>query len=306
MSVSNIGFERWTSREYTTWTLQVFQKHNAELSRMYIAHIISNEFMYRNLGKTAKWGDSATDHFIFKDETQKHTFEDIAGWSSSYNDLDNWINLNSVMAMSSNLETYMATVIQLALESDIGVLFGTSKRIDGIEIIKHGGARAFDFDDKLMSCTKGDWGSRASAFTRIFGIIPDILTNNISSLEKLRKLRNNVGHAFGRDIETSRAHNVIDIKEMEKLKRNKTLEYQKLIYGISRAIDRQLLTHHIGEYQSINFYHNLRSQLNHDSQNQAHKLGNHAHILKKKLGQFGALKASKKFCTELIEYYEKL
>ncbi|ELQ13917.1 hypothetical protein A988_03568 [Pseudomonas syringae BRIP39023] len=306
MSQSNLGFDRWTSREYATWTLQVFQKHNSELSRMYISHIISHEFMYRNLGKTAKWTDAVTDHFVFKDTTQKHTFENIKAWSDSYAALDNWTNLNSVMAMSSNLETYMATVIKLALESDVGTLYGTSRRIDGIEIIKHGGAQPFDFEDKLKSCTKGDWGSRIRAFEKIFGEAPDVLKNNVSSLEKLRKLRNNVGHAFGRDIETSRAHNVININAMESLKRNKTLEYQKLIYGISRAIDRQLLLKHIGEYQSLYFYHGLRTQIDCSDSNQARRIGNHTQILKKKLGQFGALKASKKFCAELINYYEKL
>ncbi len=301
-----MSFERWKSREASTWTFQVFQKYNHELSRMYISHIAASEYIYRNLGQSAKWEDPVSQHFKFKDETQVHTFDSIRGWSDSYNDLDNWTNLNSVMAMSSNLETYMSTVIKLALESDVGVLFGAKKRIDGIEIIKHGRSQPFDFEDKIISCIKGEWGSRVNAFEKIFGCAPELLKSNISSLEKLRKLRNNVGHAFGRDIESSRSHNVIDTMDMHKLKREKTLEYQKLIYGIAKALDKQLLNDHIGEYQTLYFYHNLRPTLKHDDSNHERKIGNHMAVLKKKLGQFGAAKVGKKFCRELISYYEAL
>lgn len=306
MSLSDVSFERWKSRESSTWTFQVFQKYNRELSRMYISHIAANEYIYRNLGNSAKWEDAASKHFQFKDETQEHTFDSIRGWSDSFNDFDNWTNLNSVMAMSSNLETYLSTVIKLALESDVGVLFGASKRIDGIEIIKHGRSQPFDFEDKIISCTKGEWGSRINSFEKIFGNVPELLKLNVSSLERLRKLRNNVGHAFGRDIESSRSHNVLDITDMYKLKREKTLEYQKLIYGIARAIDKQLLNDHIGEYQTLFFYHNLRPTLKHEDSNHERKHGNHMSVLKKKLGQFGAAKAGKKFCRELISYYEAL
>lgn len=273
---------------------------------MFIAHIASHAYLYRNLGKTANWADPITKHFQFKDDTQTHTFENVKAWSNSFNEFDNWVNLNSVMAMSSNLETYMSTVIKLALESDVGVLFGTSKRIDGIEIIKHGRPQPFDYEDKLMSCTKGEWGARVNAFERIFGKSPALLSGNISALEKLRKLRNNVGHAFGRDIDASRHHNVIDTLDIQKLKREKTLEYQKLMYGIAKSIDKQLLQENIGEYQTVYFYHNLRPQLNHEDIVVERRIGNHSTELKKQLGRFGAAKAGKKFCKELVTYYESL
>lgn len=46
-------------------------------------------------------------------------FKNIKEWSNSFNELQNWMNLNALLAMMSNLETYMATVIPLAIESDI-------------------------------------------------------------------------------------------------------------------------------------------------------------------------------------------
>ncbi len=273
---------------------------------MYISHIAAHAFTYNKLGQLAEWSDPASTIFEFLDDTKVNNFDNVKSWSDSYNQFDNWINLNSVMAMSSNLETYMSTVIQLALESDVGVLFGTSKRIDGIEIVKYGRSQPFDFEDKLVSCVKGDWSSRVCAFSKIFGSVPNILTDNISRLEKIRKLRNNVGHAFGRDIEESRRHNVIDIQSMDRLSRENTLKYQKLIFGVARSLDKQLLQNHIGEYQALHFYHSLRPELNQKAPNDSTKLGNHMMELKKKLGQFGAAKAGKKFCKELIVYYESL
>lgn len=306
MSASNVKFERWASREPSTWVFTVFQKYNVELSRMFIAHIASSEYQYRTLGLVAKWEDPVTRHFHFQDETQQHTFDDIQAWSKAFNDFDNWVNLNTVMAMSSNLETYMSTVIKLALESDVGVLFGASKRIDGMAIAKHGKAQAFNFEDKLMSCTRGDWSARLRAYESIFGCSPALLNKNIGPLEKLRKLRNDVGHAFGRDIESSRSHDAVDIHPMKKLKRDKTIGYQKLIYGIAKAIDRQLLLGHIGDYQTLHFYHNLRPSLKHGDPLPERMLGNHAAVLKKRLGRFGAAKVGKKFCRGLISYYESL
>lgn len=300
-------FERWKSREDCTWAFQVFQKHNLELSKMYFSHIASSEYVYKNLGKSgALWEDPITKHFKFKDEIQNYTFPTLKDWSNSFNEFDNWVNLNAVMAMSSNLETYMSTVIKLALESDIGVLFGASKKIDGIQIIKHGRHQAFNFNDKITSCTKGEWSKRVSAFKKIFGSVPSILSNNISTLESLRKLRNDIGHAFGRDIKASRKHNVIEVAKIQGLSRKRTIKYQKLIFGICKSIDKQLLSNHIGEYQSLYFYHNLRPSLKGEYPLNNHTLGNHTWMLKKGLGKFGAKCAGKVFCKELISYYETL
>jgi hypothetical protein len=79
-----------------------------------------------------------------------------------------------------------------------------------------------------------------------------------------------------------------------------------LIFGIARALDKQLLTNHIGEYQTLYFYHKLRPTLKYSDTVPAMQLGNHVAILKRKLGQFGAAKAGKKFYKELIVYYESL
>ncbi len=304
MSRSQVEFKRWESREPSSWTFQVFQKHNRELSRMYIAHIAAHSYSYKKLGETAKWEDSIAEHFSFDDPTHVNSFDNLKSWSDSFESFDNWVNLNSVMAMSSNLETYIATIIKLALESDVGVLYGANRKIDGASILKHGKSQPFDFEEKVISCTKGEWGSRVAAYERTFGVVPDKLKDNISTLERIRKLRNRVGHSFGRDIEKSRNHDAIDIMPIEKLRRDKTIEYQSLIYGVAKDIDRHLLEAHVGEYQTLYFYHSLIAKLPDTGHNRNHRV--RVNLLKKELGRFGAYKAGKNFCSELIEHYEQL
>ncbi|EKP0309972.1 hypothetical protein JGK42_003916, partial [Aeromonas veronii] len=231
-------------------------------------------------------------------------FYDVKSWSNSYNQFDNWVNLNCVMAMSANLETYMATVISLALESDVGVLYGASQRIDGMEIVKYGREQPFEFDNYIIGCTKGDWHSRIAYFEKIFGSCPLVLEENIKSLEALRKLRNNVGHAFGRDIDASRQHDTIEISKMASLKREKTIEYLKLIFRVAKEIDKQLFVNNIGAYQDLLFFHKLKPTLKHGDKIKAREMGNHAAILKKSLNSHTAKPAGKTYCKGLISYYE--
>jgi hypothetical protein len=210
------------------------------------------------------------------------------------------------MAISSNLETYLSKVIQLALESDLGILFGVSKRIDGIEILKHKGSTVLNFEDKVISCVKGEWNSRTNSFTKIFGSAPLILTNNMSDMEKIRKLRNNVGHAFGREIEESTRHDLINATKSITLSREQTIKYMKLIYGVAKHIDTQLLNNHIGEYQVVHFYHTIKDKLSSGDPFPKRELGNHVAVLKKQIGRFGVHPISKKFCKDLIDYYDAL
>ncbi|MCS6159361.1 hypothetical protein G3497_06015 [Shewanella baltica] len=271
---------------------------------MFISHIAAHSYSYKKLGETASWDDSVTDHFSFKDSTHAHSFDNLKSWSKSFENFDNWINLNSVMTMTSNLETYIATIIKLALESDVGVLYGVPQKIDGSSILKHGNSQPFDFREKIISCTKGDWSSRISAYNSTFGFVPEILKTHISDLEKIRNLRNRVGHSFGRDIDKSRNHGQIDVIPIEKLRRDKALWYQSLIYGVAKDIDRHLHVKHVGEYQTVNFYHNLLKRLPDSDHYKKHSV--RVATLKKELGRFGAYSAGKNFCSGLIEYYEKL
>lgn len=307
LSKSKIEFDRWNTREgISSWAFQVFQKHNKELTEMYISHLLSKQYTYKSLKKNkAEFKDLAHKHFDFKDNSYSDVFNNIQIWSNNFNKFDNWTNLNAIMAMSANLETYMATIIKLALESDIGVTFNATRKIDGIEIIKNSEQYPFELEDKIISCTKGDWSSRVSNFEKIFTFTPTILKNNISSLDKIRRLRNDIGHAFGREIDKSRNHNVLALVETQTIKQEKIIEYLKLLFAIARGIDKQLMSNNIGEYQVLYFFHRLTPFLK-DDQNSSRKIGNHATLLKKELSKFGDNRVGKLFCRGLVQYYYDL
>ncbi|AJZ63895.1 hypothetical protein OI25_5658 [Paraburkholderia fungorum] len=301
MGRSSYQFDRWTPRERSTWVFRVFKKHNIELLRMYTAFETSKRYTYASLGKVAAWTDLPTQHFTFCRPLGYEQFENMKDWSDGFNDLENWVNLNALVAISSNLETYLATVIPLALASDVGTLYGTSRRIDGVEILKHGHARAFDFKDHVIACTKGDWSSRLAAYEKYFGRSPKYFSSNISSLERIRTIRNNVAHAFGRDIDASRGLQEVKTLPIEKLTRDGFLKLQKTVWKLTKAIDVHLHKFHIGEYQALLFYHQLYPTLRKDLHQSMRAIQ-----FKKRLGTFGATAAGKEYCKGLVRYYEAL
>ncbi|MFB2669993.1 hypothetical protein ACE02U_14585 [Shewanella xiamenensis] len=308
MSCSKVEFERWVTREDCTWPFLVFQKHNAELTNMFMSHLASSKFAYSTLGKTlgAKMSDPYEKWFPEIKEMAYTGFLDVQAWSDAQNQFSNWVNLNCVMAMSANLETYMATVISLALESDVGVLYGASRRIDGMEILKYGREQPFNFDYHVIGCTKGDWNSRIACFEKTFGACPLVLKENIISLEALRKLRNNVGHAFGRDIDASRQHDVLEIAKMASLKTEMTIEHLRLIFKVAKDIDKQLFVNNIGAYQDLLFFHKLKQTLSYESNVKNKELDNQVTILKKSLNNHAAKPAGKIYCKGLISYYDSV
>lgn len=299
MSKSEIEFERWVSIRDNSWPFQVFKKHTQELNMMMWANEPASKFVYQNLKNSgAIWDDKASKYFNFPVQNGREVYENLKDWSNSYNQFQNWTNLNGLMAITSNFETYLAAIVSLALESDPGVLFKSSKSIDGAFLLKHGGEK-FPFEQEILtSFTKGDWNSRKNAFHVYFDFVPTVISNNIGELEKIRNLRNKIGHAFGRDIDESRNTEVKDILPMESLSNTKFIKIRKLIWQCVNDIDDYLLNNHIGEYQVVRFYHSIAHQL-------SGTLGIKTMALKKKIGTFGDL-SGKKYCKGLIEYYDKL
>lgn len=302
MSRSKYTFQRWKSRSKSSWAWRVFKKHSLELYRMYASFDSGKRYAYKKLkSDQANWSDDTDKHFTFQRSREADLFSDLKDWSNACNDLENWINLNALVAISSNLETFMATIIGLALESDVGTIYGFSQKIDGIEILKNGKANPFDHSAAIMACTKNDWGARLSAYERYFGQCPAYLKSKISELERIRILRNSVAHAFGRDISASRKAGELTTLPIERLPRESFHKLQAVVWRSAKAIDAHLNNFHIGEYQSLLFYHKIYPELNKDLHPSMRAIA-----LKKRLGWHGDEPAGKEFCKGLVEYYEGL
>lgn len=299
MAKSNVKFQRWVSIRDSSWPYQVFKKHTQELNRMMWTNDSAAKYVYRNLKKEgAIWSDKSSKYFEFPVHDGREAFSDLKDWSNYYNQFQNWVNLNGIMALSSNFEVYLSAIVSLAIESDPGILYNSPKSIDGVLLLKKG-AMKFPFEQEILtSFTKGDWNSRKNAFNNTFSYIPKTIEENIGEFEKLRILRNKVGHAFGRDINKARNTEVKNILPMEKLNAKKFINIRQLIWQSVTEIDEYLLKHHIGEYQVIRFYHKISPSLKGTQ-------GNKAAVFKKKIGAFGDL-SGKIFCQGLVKYYDAL
>lgn len=301
MTKSTREFDRWNTVMKSTWTFQVFKKYNEELNQMLWSNLGAVKSIFKTLkGTGATWSDLPSKYLTFDVPNGEEAFETLEDWAEYYNKFQNWINLNGLIAITSNFETYLATVVTLALESDPGLLFNSSKSIDGVILLKRGAKKSIHMKDIIISVTKGDWNSRTSAFKKLFGLLPMEFESSIGELEKIRNLRNKVGHAFGRDIEASRNHEVKNTQEIEKLSNSNLKKNQRKIWGVAKSIDKFLLKNHIGEYQAVAFYHRLYLELNKENHQ-----SERAVKLKKELGKFGDI-SGKEFCKGLVKYYEGL
>jgi hypothetical protein len=300
MAKSDRKFSRWLPHDRSTWSMRVFHKYDDEISLIWEANVIANAFVYSRLKVDgAEWADSPTKHFT-AETVHLNRYCSLTDWSDSLNLFNNWVNLNVILTAVSNLETYLASVIAMALESDPGVVLGVSKAIDGASVLKHKREGIFDAKEQIEACTRGDWSSRLDAFQKLFGKCPDDFRSNHSALEELRSIRNRIGHAFGRDIDAARLHGVLETLPMERVSREHALKLRRHVWAAARSVDKFLLANHIGDFEAVRFYHHLYPSL--------HKhvsTGQRAVYLKKEIGKSGPTRG-KVYCKGLVEYWESL
>jgi hypothetical protein len=295
-------FDRWIPHEKSTWTFQVYRKYNRELYRLIEAHRTSSFFTYRQLKVAgAKLSDPIAAAFTGC-RTNIENFDSVQDWSDGFNAFDNWVNLSHVTTIASNLETYLASIVSLAIVSDPSVLIGApSKSIDGAYVLKRGAAPHTNIDEHVIACTKGDWSSRLAAIERLFGTLPNAMRDKHGDLETIRNIRNRFGHAFGRDIEASRAHGQIEIAPMEKVTRKTVARLGKSAWRFTQATDLFLLKNHIGDFEAVNYYANLFP-----TQRSTVPPSQRAANFKKEIGKFGAGLRGKEYCKGLVDYWEAL
>lgn len=292
-------FDRWNPIKPSSWSLRVFYQYQTEMKRMTTAYMASNKYIYRILGANgALWSDMVSNYM----DTGVHDSLILHQWSNAFNEFDNWTRLNELMALNSYLEVYISSVVSAAIESDPGLLVKSPHSIDGIKQMKYGVKIKKEFLENIITgCTKGDWQSRISNLSSLFGGLPVSLTSGISDLEKIRIIRNKVGHAFGRDIEKSRDYAITNITRMERLSARSFLRYMYLVQNIVHDIDNMVMANHIGNFQPLLHYHRIRVSIP-DSYNNGERMM----ILKKSIGKDTQETYSKAFCRWVVEYYERL
>lgn len=226
----------------------------------------------------------------------------IKDWHRSYTLFNNWTYLNAIMALSSSFEAYLTAIITMAIDSDPGMIINAPKSVDGIAQLKFGEEFKKELvESKIIDCTKGEWSARTSAIKSLFGHIPAVLSDSIADLDKLRALRNKVGHAFGRDIDRAKDYMPFRIDPMVKLDWTRFRKYQSLILRCSSQLDIQLQNEHIGLFHYLRFYHDHYTEI----EKFPVEIDRHVHY-KYLIGQVSKCAIPKSLAQFVVNYYESL
>lgn len=296
----NMSFNRWDSQpNSTTWPYKVFMQHHKLLNDLYWSQVPTYEYVkYLYLHKNSsientynllKVSPNAPDARFVREDTEV--------WFHDINEFMNWTRLNCLVAINSYLEIYVSSVVTLALDSDRGNIFGLSQQVDGFKTVKDNlkNKKYEEIKNGIVTdITKGEWTKRIAKFKEVFHAVPPSLKKHVKELERIRILRNNVAHAFGRNIDQSRETNLTSPLSIERLAHETLKKYMKIIRIIVREIDQLLLKNHIGEYEALYCYHTNKFNLNLKPK-----------LLKELLQPTCGLRSTK-FCAELINYYNRL
>lgn len=257
----------------------------------------ASKYTFKMLGQTgATRSDLAQNHFAVSSKIVT-----VQNWQDSFKKFSNWTNLNQLLAQAACLETYIASVLRLVFDSDPGIIVGASHHIDGVRQLKF--ASSIDnkiVDMHLINCTKGTWQSRIAAISSLFGYNFTSLSNYCGDLEKLREIRNNVGHAFGRSISLSQNYGSPAMIPMINVSENTVKKYFKIIPSVIREIDLYVMQNHIGNFQEFHFLHHRVVKAVPPI---SPIVGN---VLQTDLSSHAKEVYSLQFCNWLISYYNSL
>ncbi|WP_412067051.1 hypothetical protein [Rubrivirga sp. IMCC43871] len=289
-------FDRWKLGWNRTWAYRLFQRHHTQINQLYWSHVGVANFAF-----AATKPFDETDHtsvlFSLDDPANSNLDIPLGQWASQYDSFCNWVRLSSLVAITGYMEVYLKTVIRLALESDPGITNGVSKAVDGVAFLKSN--PKYSFRDEATEVVIGDWGKRIAKYVRYFGTAPAAITTSVKALEDLRRARNGVTHTFGRasdDYDNLLDTNPKPLKKVSELKLVKTLA---LADRVAKAVDKQLGPLHIGDYESVYFYHNWDKSF-HPKHETEHK------AFAKKIGEVHGRSLNLDYHRQLIEYYNYL
>ena len=167
MNHSTKTFDRWKHILPHSWPYKVYKQYNEEVSDYLWTADSSYKFVNSQLTKNHVLDtDGVKTHFRLPSTVWN--FVTVKDWKTSYDEMQNWLRLNCVMSISANLETYLASVFSLAIESDPGLLLGATKTIDGAKLLKHNQLQSDVYKLHLKKCVEGKWSERISAIKKLW------------------------------------------------------------------------------------------------------------------------------------------
>jgi hypothetical protein len=245
-------FQRWQCAWPRTWPYALFKKHHTELNDLYWSNAAAATHAHHAVSKAQPANPIASALAVPAANARRVNFS-VKGWQGKFKEFENWTRLNALMALTGYLETYLHSIATLALTSDPGLLISSSRAVDGIALVKKGALP--DLSSHVVSLAKGSWPSRVQSYIRLFGQAPNALSSNVTELDAMRKLRNGVGHSFGRMIDDYRSPLLMKPLPVQRLSEERLQKWLGVVDDTVNGIEEHLRTSHIGAIEVLLNYH---------------------------------------------------
>lgn len=296
--------ERWISPYNYSIPYILFSKHFTEINNVYWSYVpVSNTIEKKALESLKNQFADPRGYFLIPDEDDRRLANTYLEWKNYFRSFGNYTRLNMIMLLSSCFETYLRTIISLAIESKPGAMLGCPDSIDGAFLLKekngYGESQSKDymFSNVIEDVCRGEWNKRIMYYEKYFGSFPSEI--NVRKLDELRIKRNSIGHFFARKKDEYEITDSPEVIPPIQVSASKLKEYFNLINDAAFYIDRHLHTNYIGSYDVLKyFYFHMRKN---DLINEIPSI--QARELRKKMGTLGMRSVGKEYYINLLDYF---
>lgn len=250
-------FERYKRSEGTSWAYWQFNDYETQINNIYwtgVAAVSRASYEVRNAVAPADarvvMCATGPDALRFPSDPTDFVSQSI--------DFLKWNRSSFIMAATGAFETYSWRAVLTALLSDPALPYGKSRAIDGATWLKLG--LRPEYTEIKKRITKDTWAQRYAALRDLFGPIPK-LQSNLIELDKIRLFRNNVGHAFGRDITAEPNLLTRNMERMRHIDDQKFKDWLSVISRSAKALDETLIQNHIGDFEPMLHFHSYYESL---------------------------------------------
>ncbi len=245
-------FNRWACSWDRTAAFWLFRAHHTQLNALYWANAPAAKYVIQVADVHPPEALTAN---VFRDVSSDagRPAPRIGEWTSDYGDFQTWTRLNVAVSLASNLEMYLKMVVSRALESDPGVTIGVPHATDGVSLLKT--KTEYSYASSASKVVEGTWQKRVRTYETLLGKVPTVLSEAVTELDSLQRLRNGVAHMFGRDLDAYKAHLAIRPKTLLALSEERLKKWLGLVERVALGVDEHLRSGHIGEYEALLYYH---------------------------------------------------
>ena len=290
-----MAFDRHALFYGRTLAWRLFKRYHTHFNHAFWSHSAAKTFSFSST-RPFNRSDSTDQLFAFA-KGNRRVPDTLGAWADAYADFDRWTRMAAVVAIAGYLETFLTQIGTAALESCPSLVFGGGPKIDGAIYLKHNPKYGlYQYAEPLV---RGEWQARISAYNRLFGACP--FYSELGQLELLRKVRNDAGHSFGRDIKSMQFAGTANVEKLSRLSDRKIHDFLSLIESVATKVENDLAKL-VGQYELIKLFHiwlPTRGVIRFNRTELARQFGLHVHELTQ--NSYG-----KRRTIELIRYYEKL